>query len=491
MPCIATFRFRCRDDTHLWTEGLLREIPDPRRRDERLLVTTMRDIADRKRLEVSLQRQAMTDPLTGVANRTVFMDRLELALRRLERAGTAVAIVYLDLDRFKVINDSLGHTLGDRLLVKVAERAAACIRPADTLARIGGDEFVILAEGLASLDEAIRLSARLHLAMEAPFDLDGELVTCTTSAGVATTTDSRHGAIALLHEADLALYRAKDRGRNRTEVFDDDLRASTRGRADVEHMIRAAMGEGRLRVHYQPIVDLELDRVVRAEALLRIEHEGELILPGVFMTVAEETGLVLEIDEHVLGHAAAQAAHWARALHADHFQGVAVNVTVRHLADPRFLMALADVLESNRLQPGALAIEITERVLLEGSTAAIDCLRTIRRLGVPVGLDDFGTGYSSLAHLRQLPLDYLKVDHALVHGLRDGASEDRRFVAAIIDLAHALGLWVVAEGVETDEQLAALIDLGCDQAQGFVFGRAVPPDTITELVGRDGVSSVG
>jgi diguanylate cyclase (GGDEF)-like protein/PAS domain S-box-containing protein len=481
--CVATYRFRCRDGGYLWTESVLRQTQDPRQAGEILLRAAIRDIADRKLVEARLERQATTDPLTGIANRTVFMDRLEQALRRMQRHNSVLAVVYLDLDRFKVINDSLGHELGDRLLMKVAERALGIVRPADTLARIGGDEFVVLAEDLASVDEARHIAERLCESIEAPFDLDGEAIVCTASAGVAMTSDPEHSALGLLEEADLALYRAKNRGRNRTEVFDQELRATAIGRLQVEQMIRSAINEDRLRVQYQPIVELPAGHIVRVEALVRIQDENEVVGPERFLSVAEETGLLTKVDEFVLAQAIEQAATWTRATTSAAFQGIAINVTARRLSDSKFVQVVADALEEHDLPPGSLAIEVTERVLMEASNSAMECLRTIRALGVPVGLDDFGTGYSSLAYLRQFPLDFLKIDQSFVRQLGQ-SPESVAIATAIIDLAHALHLSVIAEGVETDEQLQTLIGLGCDQAQGFLFGRADDPSAIDALVRR-------
>jgi len=489
-PCVATFRLRRRDGAYLWAESVLGQIANPRPRGEILLKASIRDVSARRLVEVELQRQALTDPLTGVANRTVFMDRLDQALRRLQRSDTVVAVIYLDLDRFKVINDSLGHDLGDRLLMRVAERAVAAIRPADTMARIGGDEFVILAEGLPAAEDARQLAARVCEAMEAPFDLDGESIVCTISAGVATTADAGHSALALLQEADLALYKSKDGGRNRAEVFDEQLRTTALERLAAERMIRSAIAEDRLRAHYQPIVDLATGQVVRVEALVRIQGPDGLILPDAFIEVAEEAGLLVSIDGYVLAEAVENAAGWVRELAGTDFGGVAVNLTGRHLSNSRFAQVVADALADTGLPPGWLAIEVTERVLMEASNSAMDSLRRVRAMGVPIGLDDFGTGHSSLASLRQFPLDYLKIDRSLVHQFLHGGAEHVAMVTAIIDLAHALGLWVVAEGVETSEEFRTLAELRCDQAQGFLFGAAEVPEAVAPAVRRRSARSV-
>jgi len=487
-PVTATFRFRCKDGGYLWTESLIRQIAHPRDSGRMLLMGSIRDIANRKLVEATLQRQALTDPLTGIANRTVFMDRLGQALRRLERAPTLIGVIYLDLDRFKVINDSLGHELGDRLLMKMAERTLGTLRPTDTLARLGGDEFVVLSEGLASIDDVQRLAERICQSIEQPFTLGDESIVCTASAGVTTTADATHSALALLQEADLALYRAKDRGRNRAEVFDEELRTTAIGRLGVERMIRSAIDDDLLRIQYQPIVDLTNGHVVEAEALIRIQGPEELIPPDLFIVIAEESGLLVTMDGYVLDQAIQQVASWSRELATTDFRGVAVNVTGRHLSDSHFGDVVAGALLENNLPRGALSIEVTERVLMEASNTSLERLRTIRDLGVSVGLDDFGTGYSSLAYLRQFPLDFVKIDRSFVQQL-GMVPEAVAVVRAIIDLAHGLHLWVVAEGVETAQQEATLIELGCDCAQGYLFGHADHPDAVSALVNQRSVSS--
>ncbi|HLY83453.1 MAG TPA: EAL domain-containing protein, partial [Acidimicrobiales bacterium] len=478
---VTTQRFLARDGGYLWTESATRQILDDRAPGGMVLLTSIRDIANRKLVEARLERQAMTDPLTGIANRTVLMDRLTQALRRLQRDKLVLAVIYLDLDRFKVINDSLGHKLGDQLLMKVAERALTSLRPADTMARIGGDEFVVVAEGLPDVFAAQLLAERICAGVAEPFDLDGDAIVCTVSAGIATTIDSGHSAQALLQEADLAMYRAKDRGRNRAEVFDEELRATAIGRLGTEQMVRRAIEHDGLRVHYQPIIDLTTGYVVGAEALVRIQGPDSLIMPDAFIDVAEASGLLVDIDEWVLRRAVRQAAAWHRDLGPSHFAGIAINITGRHLSDSHFAQVLRDAMAELGLAPGSMSIEVTERVLMEASNSAMDGLHAIRGLGVKVGLDDFGTGYSSLAYLRQFPLDFVKIDQSFIHELGD-QTEQRAIVIAIIGLAHALGLSVVAEGVETDRQLAILKRLGCDQAQGYLFSRPGDSEAIGTVI---------
>jgi EAL domain-containing protein (putative c-di-GMP-specific phosphodiesterase class I) len=286
-----------------------------------------------------------------------------------------------------------------------------------------------------------------------------------------------------LQEADLALYRAKGRGRNRAEVFDEELRTTAIGRLGVERMIRSAIDEDLLRVQYQPIIDLTTGHVVDAEALVRIQGPQELIPPDLFIDIAEESGLLVTVDGLVLDRAVQQVAAWSRELATTGFQGVAINVTRRHLADSHFGDVVAGALVDNDLPRGSLTIEVTERVLMEASNSALDCLRTIRSMGVPIGLDDFGTGYSSLAYLRQFPIDFLKIDRSFVEQL-GLEPQTVGIVRAIIDLAHALDMWVVAEGVETEQQRETLIDLGCDRAQGYLFGHADHPDAVSSLINQ-------
>jgi diguanylate cyclase (GGDEF)-like protein/PAS domain S-box-containing protein len=477
-------RFRCRDGTYRWTEARSR-VDDSGH--ERLVVSAVRDIADRRKSELDLQRQAATDQLTGVANRTVFMDRLRHALQRLDRHDGLVAVLFLDLDRFKLINDSLGHHVGDAVLAQMAERLLQVLRPQDTLARLGGDEFAVVAEDLSSAEDAVALGARIIEAGRSPFHVGEELFVCTTSAGIAVTTDSGHSAEGLLQEADLALYRAKDRGRDRAAVFDEDLRTRAVGRLGTERMLRRAIDEERLRVNYQPIIDLRSGRTVATEALVRVwdPNEPELINAEAFIEVAEETGLLATIDDWVLRQVIDQAAAWRDQFPASAFGDIAINVTARHLADAGFARSVIDDLAARHLPADALQIEVTERVLMEASNSAMSGLKILRAAGVRVGLDDFGTGFSSLSYLRMFPLDFVKIDRSFVAELTRGGT-GAAIVASVIDLSHALGMAVVAEGVETTSQAEQLVALGCDRGQGFWYAAPGPPEAIERRVLRSG-----
>jgi diguanylate cyclase (GGDEF)-like protein len=393
-----------------------------------------------------------------------------------------LAVLYLDLDHFKVINDSLGHRIGDDVLLKIAERLTHHLRPADTLARLGGDEFVLVAEGVTDEAAAITLANRIIEDGRKPFRLDGDEFSCTMSIGVACTADSQRNGVELLSEADLALYRAKDKGRDRVAVFDEELRTTAVERMVTERMLRRALDEDRIVVEYQPMVDIRSGYPLGAEALVRIREadDGRLRLPDSFLGVAEETGLLIPIDEVVLADAVKQAGAW-RARLGPRFGGVAVNVTARHLADIDFRQAVVDHLKANNVPPSDLQVEVTEQVLMEASNSAMTGLRSLRSLGVKIGLDDFGMGYSSLAYLRQFPLDFVKIDKSFVDGLVTD-QRDRAVVSAIIVVAHALDLTVVAEGVEHASQREVLIDLGCDRAQGFFYAASGAPETVDRVV---------
>ena len=473
-------RFRCANDTFRWTETLSRLIDAG---DEQLVVSAIRDIGDRKKSELDLQRQASTDPLTGVANRTVFTDRLQHALRRLDRSDGLVAVLFLDLDRFKLINDSIGHLMGDAVLLQMAERLLGVLRPHDTLARLGGDEFAIVVEDIESPEQAVALGDRIIEASRAPFIVGDEQFVCTASIGIAVTSDPQRSADGLLQEADLAMYRAKDKGRDRAEVFDEDLRTRAVGRLGTERMLRRAIDEDRLRVAYQPIIDLRTGATVAAEALVRVwdPDQPNLITAEQFIQVAEEAGLLATMDDWVLGEVIDQVTTWREQLAGTDFADVSINVSARHLADAGFAQSVIDAVAAHDLPTWSLQVEVTERVLMEASNSAMTGLRLLRDAGVKVGLDDFGTGYSSLSYLRLFPLDFVKIDRSFIHEVALGATE-RAIVASIIDLCHALGMNVVAEGVETQAQVDQLVSLQCDRAQGFLFAPAGPTEAIADRV---------
>ncbi|MFN8038605.1 MAG: EAL domain-containing protein [Acidimicrobiales bacterium] len=444
----------------------------------------MHDISERKEFESALAHQATHDPLTGLPNRTLLLDRLGVAIDRAVRRGGRVAVLFLDLDHFKVVNDSLGHALGDRLLVAIAERLKVALRPDDTIARFGGDEFVVLCEELHGRADAIAIADRVNAAVSGPFVIDDVEVFVGMSIGIAFPDrlgDDLDPAT-LIRDADAAMYRAKERGRGRWEVFDNAMRASAVDRLDIENALRRAIERRELRVFYQPVVHLGTGGIVGVEALLRWEHgERGLLLPGDFITVAEETGLIVPFGTWVLEQACRQLVRWQTA-HPDLPRlSVAVNLSGRQLGHPKLVDDIGEVLSDTGIDPAQVELEITESVLMDDVEMSEETLQRLKALGVRLAVDDFGTGYSSLSYLRRFPVDLLKVDRSFVDGLGSDPS-DSAIAAAVITLAHTLGLEAVAEGVETETQLAELRRLECDTAQGFLLARPAPGDVIGELL---------
>jgi diguanylate cyclase (GGDEF)-like protein/PAS domain S-box-containing protein len=434
---------------------------------------------DRRESERHMRHQALHDPLTGLPNRALLRDRIEHALSRAARSGGQVGAIYLDLDQFKVINDSLGHETGDALLQLVAPRLAAELRSADTLARLGGDEFVVLCDDVEDPAGPLRLARRLVAVFEQPFELDGDELYVGASAGVAlagpgATTRS------LLRDADAAMYQAKALGRGRCELFDDELRQQVLGRLRIETSLRNALPAGELRLVFQPIVDLYTGETVETEALLRW-HSAEhgFVSPADFIPIAEDTGLIVPIGAWVLAEACRSAAAWRA---AGSTAGVSVNLSPRQLAQPDLVAHVERVLAETRLAPASLTLEITESTLLGGGDRPLQALSDLKDLGIRLALDDFGTGYSSLAYLTRLPLDELKLDRAFIARLEPG-SQETEVTAAIMEMAGAMHLQVVAEGVETPEHLEMLQALGCPLGQGFYFSRPLPPADLEQHLG--------
>jgi diguanylate cyclase (GGDEF)-like protein len=427
-----------------------------------------------ERLFEEMRSQALHDPLTGLPNRTLLLERLRHGQLRGQRRGTSVAVLFLDLDRFKVINDSLGHHFGDQLLVEVARRVSETVRPGDTATRFGGDEFVVLCQDLLGEGHALDVADRLVSAFDQPFVVAGEQVFLTASVGVAISAGPEDDPVALVRDADAAMYRAKAKGRARCEVFDQEMRAAAIDRLETENDLRRAIDRGELRLVFQPTVDVATQRVIGAEALVRWDHPTRgLVEPGAFIPLAEETGLIHPLGRWVLMEACQQLAAWSVELRPHDQLSVAVNLSPHQLGDPGLVDQVAATLASTGADPGRLVLEVTESALLEDADAALEVLERLRALGVHIALDDFGTGWSSLSYLNRLPADVLKIDRSFV-GRLGGDRRDRSLVAGMIDLAHALDLLVVAEGVETPSQLADLFAMGCDVAQGYYFSRPVP-----------------
>jgi diguanylate cyclase (GGDEF)-like protein/PAS domain S-box-containing protein len=448
------------------------------------IVCNMRDISERKAAEQQLLWQAFHDPLTGLPNRALFLDRLSGALARSERRSSAVAVLFLDIDRFKVINDSLGHDAGDGLLCSLTSRIVGALRPEDTVARLGGDEFTVLCEDVDLERDPMGIAERLSIALSAPFAVEDREVFLSTSIGIAVATGALGFPEGMLRDADAAMYRAKERGRNRFELFDEAMRDRAVERLETEHALHRAVELGQLRLYYQPIIDLSTGSVAGVEALVRWQHPDlGLLLPDHFIPLAEETGLIVVIGEWVLREACRQMRRWEQTVGLSPAFTINVNLSAGQLTRPRLPKTVQAALEHARVDPARLTLEITESTLMEEPEAAIATLRDLKSLGVSLCVDDFGTGYSSLSYLKRLPIDALKVDQSFVAGL-DFDVEDRAITEAVVALAHTLGLGAVAEGVEDDRQLAQLRRLGCDGAQGFLFSEALPAVGATELLRR-------
>jgi diguanylate cyclase (GGDEF)-like protein len=445
-----------------------------------LLGRALRFAIERKRLEVRLAHMALHDSLTGLPNRALFLDRLGVALDRSRRTSTSVAVLFLDVDNFKKINDSLGHDAGDKVLVGLADRLRTMLRPMDTVARFGGDEFTFLFEDLSSEREVVLIAERITAATSQPIRLAEGEASVTVSMGIAMVGDAGVAPETVLREADAAMYRAKELGRARYELFDESSRQRAIQRFELEAALGHAIERGELRLHYQPKVSLNgSPGVTGLEALVRWEHpERGLIAPGEFLPMAEETGMVLAIGEYVLEQALGSILRWRR------FRPditVAVNLSFRQLEDADLATMVTNAMRDRDVAPGAVWLEVPERAVNRNPDLAHRALQALKSVGVGIAIDDYGTGASSLASLKRLPIDALKIHESFVTGLGSNP-EEASIVGAVVELGHALGLGVVAEGVETDIQLAQLRSLGCDAAQGYLLGRPVPAEEVDALL---------
>jgi diguanylate cyclase (GGDEF)-like protein len=431
-------------------------------------------MAERERLHAELVHQATHDSLTGLANRAAAQFGLDGAVGRARRSGDAVAVLFIDLDDFKRMNDTFGHAAGDDVLIEVARRLRSVVRSDSLVARLGGDEFLVVVEG-ESVAHLLELGERLIIEVNRPIDVAGSPVRVGASVGVAVLDHLGESAADLLRSADIAAYRAKSSGRGRVELFDDRLRHEIDRIAHLETDVADALASGALRYALQPVWRMDTRRLAGFEALVRwTRADGSEVLPDDFIPVAESSDLVIAIDNFVMNAAAREVAGWGSDV------SLSVNISGRHLLDRRVVDDVRAVLDESGLDPSHLIIEITETVLVSDTALAIRHLDAVRALGVRVAIDDFGSGYASLAHLRRLPIDVLKIDQLFVAELL--TTGDSRLLRVVIEAAHGLGLSVVAEGVEMDEQLAVLEELGCEEVQGYLLGRPIPPAEAAALV---------
>ncbi|HEY0514593.1 MAG TPA: EAL domain-containing protein [Thermoanaerobaculia bacterium] len=445
-------------------------------------VLIARDIRARKRAESQIAYQACHDALTGLPNRMLFNDRLTQALARARRHGGRLAVLFLDLDQFKVVNDTLGHAAGDRLLVEIAGRLQETVRASDTVARVGGDEFTFLLTGVAGGADAARAAQKILEAVSRPLEIDGHRLYVTTSLGISLFPDDGEAAESLLSNADIAMYRAKDLGRNGFQLSSPGMNAKSVARLSLERDLRLAIERGEFALVYQPQAVVDSGQTVGVEALLRWNHpQRGVILPDEFIAIAEETRLILPLGEWVLRTACEQARQWQTA--GGPRLRVAVNLSALQFRQRNLAGTVQTMLSESGLDPGSLVIEITESSAMLNVELTIEVLSELREMGLRVAIDDFGTGHASLSYLKQFPIDGLKIDRSFVSDM-EASRESAAIVTAIIGLAHGLGLGVLAEGVESDSQLRRLAACGCDEYQGFFLSRPLAPAIIPDFLGR-------
>jgi diguanylate cyclase (GGDEF)-like protein/PAS domain S-box-containing protein len=445
-------------------------------------VAHVRDITERKEFEALLAHRALHDPLTGLANRQLILDRAEQMLVRSRRTCEPIAVLFIDLDNFKDANDSLGHAAGDRLLEAVAARFSSMLRASDTVGRLGGDEFVILTEGVSLSTGPGMVAERIREVLRKPFHIEGyEGLAITVTASIGIANGDRPSAQELLRDADIALYRAKATGRDCYVVFEPAMQSAALDRLELKSELDSALANDQYFLLYQPIFDLDSVRIRGVEALLRWQHPTRgMITPDKFIPVLEDSGLIVEVGRWVLNEACAQASRWQQ---QGHQTTMSVNVSMRQLETDILIDDVTEALARTDLDPGSLVIEVTESTLMRDANATVSRLRKLKDIGVMIAIDDFGTGYSSLAYLRQFPVDVLKIDRSFVSEM-DGSADSAALIHTLVELGRSLGLVTLAEGIEEHSQLEGLRQERCDSGQGFIFSRPVEPAAIEALLSR-------
>jgi diguanylate cyclase (GGDEF)-like protein/PAS domain S-box-containing protein len=474
-------RIRRTDGTYRWMLSRGLAVMDSNRYVYRM-TGSLTDVTEQKQAEKQLLYNAFHDALTGLPNRALFMDRLKHALGEVKKGdGYSFGVLFLDLDRFKVVNDSLGHQIGDQLLVAAARRLEACLRPGDTVARLGGDEFAIILDHVRHVSDAIQAAERIRERLAAPFNISDHEVFISASIGIALNQTASEEPDEIMRNADTAMYRAKDQGRGCFELFNKSMHARNAALSQLETGLRGALAHNEFSVHYQPIISLESWRISGFEALLRWEHpEHGYISPLKFIPVAEETGLIIQIGQWVLREACQQLRLWQEQFPSDPPLSISVNLSGKQFSQRDLIDCISQILSETGLDPSSLKIEITESAIIENIDAAAMMLKRIKALGIRVCLDDFGTGYSSLSYLHRFPIDTLKIDRSFVS--RINLPKNVEIVKTILTLAGNLGMDVVAEGVETREQVLQLTGLNCEYVQGYLLSKPIDGRAMRDLI---------
>ncbi len=447
-------------------------------------VISFADVTRLKEAEKMIIHQAFHDALTGLPNRILFMEHLAMAMKRSARSkGYHYAVLYMDIDRFKVINESLGHNIGDRLLKAFSERLRKTLRDIDNLARFGGDEFAILLEDIESSDYALNVIQRLQKELRPPFHLDGNEIYAPASYGIVFDTGDYEHPEEIIRDADTAMYHAKEKGRAQFQVFDPKLHAKIRELHELETDLRKAIGGKEFELHYQPIVSMDTGAVIGFEALIRWNHPTRgLIMPDTFIPIAEDTGLIIPIGRWVLQEACFDLMRWQKTYEYQPPLFMSVNISSKQFLRPKLLEEIRQILSKSGLPPEQLKLEITETALMENTNDTVPLIEQLKKSGIKIVIDDFGTGYSSMSYLQRLPVDTLKVDRSFISKMTGISDENKKIVETIIALAHELDMNVVAEGVETREQHSVLSGMKCQLAQGFLFSKPLHKEKLEELL---------